>query len=217
MKFIPYLLLPLAAVLAYYSEAISTALINAGWSWTLSKWWIYSFLWILPIFYIFWMRSTQKRKQKIAMPLAFFALSAALAAFHFHEYPIYDGDISAAGVEMQGEDVTDGFNDGLLMISIPGCPYCFEATATLVKLKERKADLPIKQVVLSNNLSDLTGYQEASKGLYTVDTTTNYAFYRSITSMYPTFVLIKDGKMVKQWRNSAFGVLAKDEVEALVE
>ncbi|SFT88858.1 plasmid transfer operon protein [Lishizhenia tianjinensis] len=217
MKFLKYILLLPVAVLAFYSEAISAYLIDLGWSWTMSKWWIYILLWILPIYYIVDMRRRQQRKERFVLPVLSFVLSTTMAAFHFVEYPIYDGDIAGAGVVMQEESTIDGFEEGLLMISIPGCPYCFEATTTLKKLKERTPDLAIRQVVLSDRISDMELYKEVAEGKYEVDTTSAYSFYRTITSSYPTFVLVKDGKMQKQWRNSAFGVVAKDEIEGLVE
>ncbi|MDX1445834.1 hypothetical protein [Lishizhenia sp.] len=217
MKFLKYILLLPVALLAFYSEAISAYLLDSNWSWTLSKWWIYILLWILPIYYITDMRRTQKKGERFVFPVLFFLLSTTAAVFHFISYPIYDGDISGAGVEMQKEKTIDGFQNGLLMISIPGCPYCFEATSTLKQLKERTPELAIRQVVLSDDIADLELYREAAEGMYTVDTTSAYSFYSRITSSYPTFVLVKDGEMHKQWRNSGFGVVAKDEIEGLVE
>lgn len=217
MKFFKYILLLPVALLAFYSEAISTYLVDSGWSWTLSKWWIYILLWILPIYYIMDMRRTQKKGERFALPVLFFLLSTTAAVFHFISYPIYDGDIAGAGVEMQQEVTIDDFENGLLMISIPGCPYCFEATSILKKLKERTPALNIRQVVLSDDWRDTEAYVEASQGVYDVDTSSAYAFYAQITSSYPTFVLVKEGKMQKQWKNSGFGVVAKDEIEGLVE
>lgn len=215
MRVINLILIIPAFLITLFSVEIFNFLIDLGLSWRWSKWLNYIILWSLPIFFIVQIRRAQVKHLSKVFPVSLFVLSTTLAAFQFYMDPLYDGDISSASEELMIEAKSD-FSDGLLMISIPGCPYCFAATETLLKLKQRRPNLEIKQVVLTRNDQDLSSYKEIAKDNYDVVKTEDVDFYGQITNSYPTFVLVKDGVLLKKWSNSGFGVVAKDEIEASV-
>lgn len=216
MKIVNLVLIIPAFLITLFSEEIFNLLIEFGFSWRWSKWINYIILWFLPIYYIIQLRRAQVKHLSKILPVSLFLLSTVLAAFQFYLDPLYDGDVSSAGEELM-IDAKANLNDGLLMISIPGCPYCFAATETLLKLKERRPKLHIKQVVLTKSEDNLTAYRDIAKESYDVVKSEDVEFFGQITNSYPTFVLIKDGVLLKKWSNSGFGVVAKDEIENSID
>lgn len=101
----------------------------------------------------------------------------------------------------------------LLVITIPGCPYCFESIATLKKLKQRNPKLKVTFLVCSKDKNTLQPYAKEIDHSFEI-TTTNDAqkWEKLVRGKFPSYVRLKNGKL-QIWSNDTFGCLAKDEVE----
>jgi glutaredoxin len=135
---------------------------------------------------------------------------------YFAVNPIYQGDFSQNGKDLKIRNAkTTSIDNGLLVLTIPGCPYCFESVQSLKYLKSRNPELKIQFAVTgTDDKSYLEGYKKEVNGSFDV---VLYEKARTLVSetggQFPTFVMIKNGKAIYSWTNDEFGVRAKDKLE----
>lgn len=132
---------------------------------------------------------------------------------YFAIYPIYNGDFSNKPFECRMRNsYTSAVEDGLLVMAIPGCPYCSEAIDELKKMKDRNPKLEITFMVLGDALNE-EPYRDLSEGKFKVISCDNPPLFNTTVGYsYPTFMKVKEGMAVQYWTNNEFGVRAKDDV-----
>lgn len=130
--------------------------------------------------------------------------------------PIYENDLRARGTQVHVQTTeSEVLGEGLMLIAIPGCPYCAEAVEYL-KFVKHKADFPISVFVVgttdvnaSKRYEDILDGQEIE-----VYVASGKQLRRDLSlSRYPTFALVKDSAVVEVWSNSDFGVFALDKIK----
>lgn len=190
-------------------------LLNFGMSHTWSKVWPYLLVLIFGILLSRLVYRRFKSRKPLAMGLALFFLLAPFVAY-FAVNPIYQGDFGVNGQKQSFRNVkTTLFKEGLLVVAIPGCPYCMESIAGLKQMKLRNPNLKIEFAVCgSDDEAVLQGYKSEVEGKFKVTLLKNEAAFTDHTgNSFPTFVMIKKGKAVYSWTNNEFGVRARDWVE----
>jgi thiol-disulfide isomerase/thioredoxin len=189
--------------------------LQLGLSHTLSK--VVPYLLVL-LFGLFIGRLVYKRfksNKRTAVVLALFFVIVPFIAY-FAISPIYQGDFGLNGKKHDFRNIKSTlFDDGLLVIALPGCPYCMESIALLKTIKERRPNLKIEFTVLGfGDNTVLEGYKNEVAGKFKVTRLLNESAFTSKTgSSYPTYVMIKKGKVVHSWTNNEFGVVVRDRVE----
>ena len=136
-------------------------------------------------------------------------------ALYFAVSPIYQGDFSNNSLEIAKDDVYKELTGKrLVVLTIPGCPYCFEALGRMKKLKERVPAIEIDYIVCHTDPETMDWYKEEAgdavnvKMADSVQAMSNLAF-----GVFPTFVLVDGDKTLRTWSNDNFGVSAMDEIE----
>jgi glutaredoxin len=191
-------------------------LLNWGWSHTMSKLTPYLLLVILGILLMRFILKSSRIKNKIAKISVAVLLLLAPFGVYFAVNPIYQGDFSQNGKDLKIRNAkTTSIDNGLLVLTIPGCPYCFESVQSLKYLKSRNPELKIQFAVTgTDDKSYLEGYKKEVNGSFDV---VLYEKARTLVSetggQFPTFVMIKNGKAIYSWTNDEFGVRAKDKLE----
>lgn len=139
----------------------------------------------------------------VIFPLIYFAFN-----------PIYEGDFSNEYSELQVTDIDAGFSDhNLTVLAIPNCPFCYESLTKLRRVQQRTKSKLFDFIVLTSEIEMLDFYQEAGKGVVTIQNTTDFEAYSEISGgHYPTFVY-REGDKIYVWTNDNFGVVALDWVE----
>lgn len=192
-------------------------LFNWGLSHTLSKLLPYLLAILLGIFLL---RFVLKRKifksisLRIVLAILLFLLPFGV---YFAINPIYEGDFSQDGKPIMVMNAkTTKMENGLLVLAIPGCPYCFESLAELRKMKARNPKLKIQfAVVGTDDPAVLVPYRKEAQGSFPVELLKgSKALTDETGGRFPSYVMIENGKGVYSWTNNQFGVRAKDRVES---
>lgn len=186
-------------------------LLNLGLSFTAAKVLPYLFFTAIGVVMAY---MVFKRNLKPALKWPLVVLLAAVPfLLYFAINPIYQGDFSNQPKEIKlRNSYTTRIMDGLLVMAIPGCPYCLEATEVLKQMKDQNPKLNIHFMVIGDTLN-LAPYRDLSEGKFQVVSLENPPlFTANVGSSFPTFIKVQNGTALKYWTNNEFGVGAKDEL-----
>ncbi|WP_300666768.1 hypothetical protein [Fluviicola sp.] len=215
MKIIFSILLIVCAATLFTFNSLESTLLESGFSWTMSKMLPYLILGFGGILLAYAFAKGFKIKSKIVKVVVVLVLLASPFALGFAFHPIYQGDFSSEGADLAKEKIivkTDPKYD-LLVITIPGCPFCLQSIEHLKLIKKHSPDLKILFSVCSPNKKDLDLY----RGLIADDF--DIALAKDIDASvdlaeghFPTFVQLKKGIPAYKWSNDQFGVGAIDKL-----
>lgn len=184
-------------------------------SWTFSKLLPYILLFLCGIcFVIDIARFNFKRKAtKILVQLLLFITPFGIG---FGLHPIYEGDFSKEGQEtIVNSSPSDFQHNGLTVVTIPDCPFCFEAIEKLKKIKKRNPSIIIDYVVCVKNKDYVKNYIQEIDGAFSVRTSAHPDSLAKVANFrFPAFIYVKNLKPTYLWSNDQFGVRAIDELES---
>ncbi|MBL1280587.1 MAG: hypothetical protein COA33_009955 [Fluviicola sp.] len=204
-------------------NSFESFLLNSGLSWTSSKVIPYLLMILIGIILVVLLKRILKLKNKpvkIIIQLLFFILPFII---YFISTPIYEGDFSNNSIEINRSDENKELQGKkLVVLSIPGCQYCFAAIGRMKKLKERVPSLEIEYLLCSNdsinNPSYLKWYSDEANNAFDISVAENVeAMSKLAEGVFPTFVLVNNNEPLKKWSNDSFGVVALDELEISIE
>lgn len=135
-------------------------------------------------------------------------------AFAFN--PIYEGDFSHQyrEVTLAGES-DDIFQEGLTMIALPGCKFCFEKLEEMKYVKNIYPEIPMHVLVVNNDEIAVENYRKASDDLFDVDHFPKSSLLKSIIiDGYPNLIYKSSANTTHliSWSNSGFGSASWDYV-----
>ncbi len=109
--------------------------------------------------------------------------------------------------------------EGLVCLVLPSCPYCVASIPKLEKLTNRSPNVQVLVLVVSK---DSTGVGRFRNHVGDTDVRIDLApqpeeVAKLSGGRFPTFLYVKDGKLVHRWSNSQFGYPALDWIEAGLE
>lgn len=189
--------------------------LESGLSWTMSK--VLPYLIMVVVGIVLWIiaRKLIKTKKKFlrwALLLVVFCIPFGI---YFLMAPIYQGDFSNNAVEVsRSEANAELTGKKLVVITIPGCPFCYEAIDQLLVMKKRVPKLEIEYIVCSSDSTSVNWYMEKGGSEITVRLADNKEEMAKIAQhVFPTFVLVDNDHPIKTWTNDNFGVFARDEIE----
>ncbi|MFA7273167.1 MAG: hypothetical protein WC044_04825 [Crocinitomicaceae bacterium] len=191
-------------------------LLNLGLSFTLSKLLPYLTMVVIGVLLLRWALRSNRIQNKIAKISIGVLLLLLPFGVYFALNPIYQGDFSTNGKKiMVLNSKTILMKDGLLVLAIPGCPYCFESIAALKEMKKHDPSLKIQFAVTgTEDKSTIEPYVKEADGKFKVVLMENTkALVGETGGKFPTFIMVNKGKAVYAWTNDQFGVRAKDRVE----
>jgi hypothetical protein len=204
----------------YLFTSIEQWVINSNFSWTIAKIAPYLLLVIFGILMVRWfskflLYKIFSNRLKFLRPIVFVIITAVPFIIGFILNPIYEGDFSKQGTEIQNHNsISDFTKADLAVITIPGCPYCYHSISKLRQLKARNPEMRIKFIVCTSNTEDLKDYiAEGGKDIVVSKTNNSETLSKMAEGKFPTFVMIKNNKATYRWSNDQFGCLAMDELE----
>lgn len=196
-------------------NSIELFLLDSGLSWTMSKLLPYIFMVIIGLLLvIISKRFLAKLKLPVRLLLKLTILLIPFVAY-FAYSPIYQGDFSNNSVELaKGETEKELVGKKLVVLTIPGCPHCFNAIGKMKKLKERVPAIEIEYVVCHSDPETLEWYKDEAGDAITVRLAENIEAMSNLAfGVFPTFVLVDNDETLRTWSNDNFGVSAMDELE----
>lgn len=135
---------------------------------------------------------------------------------YFSLNPIFQNDLNTSSHVVKVDCLESNLvGDGLLMIGIPGCPYCKEALIRLLEVKEECPELHVKMFIIGTDTNN--EYQKLANRKIEVLYGSGSELREGLQlKKYPTFALVRNGVIQKYWTNDQFGVFALNEAcEAL--
>ncbi len=217
MKIFFFIVLILTGFTIYSFKSFELGLLNNGFSWTMSKLFPYLALAIGGILLAYSFAKGFKIRAKIVKVIVVIILIAAPFGVGFMLHPIFDGDFSSEGTEVAASTVKVDEKYDLVIVTIPGCPYCLASIEQLKMIKERHPEAKLLFSVCSSNKKDLEVYKLLIAGKFDIELAEDIeASVKLAEGHFPTFVQVKKGIPVYKWSNDQFGVGAKDKFEGEV-
>ena len=191
---------------------------HIGFSWTWSKLipFIFSIIiGILLVVYFF-------KKIQLINSLKIF-ISIVILVFPFALYfayaPIYSGDFSNDFYRPQLKSEFPSAKK-LSVYVLPTCPYCIQATSTLMAMMKKNEHINLQIHVLCSNAKEADKYLNLMKGFGLVKVRIDHPSYlvrhkdllKLTEGQFPTYILSENKMVVKAWHNDTFGVDAMDEI-----
>lgn len=135
-------------------------------------------------------------------------------SLYFSFYPIYQGDFSNERKCLNRDSSMSEFKENrLVVLSLPGCPYCLESMERMRILKQRHPSVTIEYKVCHGDSSSLRWFQNKGKNDFEYSLATNVDMTSKLAQgLYPTYVLSRKSYLIV-WSVEQFGMSAIDEVE----
>jgi hypothetical protein len=205
----------------YFFTSIEQWIINSNFSWTIAKIGPYLLLVIFGVLIARWFSKIFiykiiSNRLKFLRPIVIVVITVIPFIIGFALNPIYEGDFSKEGTEIQNSEFINDFRSvDLAVITIPGCPYCYHTISKLRQLKSRNPRMRIKFIVCTSNSEDLKDYTaECGKEIVVRKTKNIEILSKMAEGKFPTFVMVKNNKAAYSWSNDQFGCLALDRLES---
>ena len=123
---------------------METFFLDSGMSWTMSKVLPYLITILAGIFFWIIARRVFRKKNKYVRWAVLLVVFILPFCVYFLISPIYEGDFTNKPIEVERtESNSELVGKKLVVITIPGCPYCLQAIDRLLIMKKRVPDLEI--------------------------------------------------------------------------
>ncbi len=194
-------------------NSLESFLLQIGFSWTAAKFTPYVLTLVLG-YLVF--RLISKFQIKTWLKLSLMALGFCLPFLtYFAFYPIYEADLKAKTFKPLQTGMELPKVKTLVIVILPGCPYCIETIELSKKMVELNPKIKIQYLLASE---DQEGFQYFSKRL--PSTIGVKMAQNSMLCMlmaqgeFPSYFLVAKGKVKTAWHNTQFGVRALDQINS---
>ncbi len=135
-------------------------------------------------------------------------------AIYFAFHPIYEGDFSNKYRKIVVHNkLLNSNSNQLVVITIPGCPFCKQSIQTIKKIKKRCPKLKVTYIICSSDSSSIDWYKSDIKNSFSISLVKNTLYWSKIAQgKFPSFLLVTKNQSII-WSNENFGTLAKDAIE----
>ena len=192
---------------------------HIGFSWTWSKLIPFVFSIIIGILLaVFFFKRIQLIKSvKIILSIVILVFPFTL---YFAYAPIYSGDFSNDFYRPQLKKEFPSATK-LSVYVLPTCPYCIQATSTLMAMMQKNEHINLQINVLCSNVKESDKYLNLMKGYGLVKVRIDHPSYlvrhkdllKLTEGQFPTYILSENKMVLKAWHNDTFGVDAMDEID----
>lgn len=196
-------------------KSIENNVFSMGFSWTLSAIIPYILQFIAGLLIALQFSQLLRAKSRLIQRLVGVLALLATCGIAFAINPIYEGDFantkSDVVVNVNGETIV---KEGLTMVALPGCPYCYGRIGTLNFLKDRNPDLNIEVMLVKEDSLTIANYTKRLLPSIKITATEHgLAVSQVIKGSYPAFLFRTKEGVVKYWKQQDFGTGAQDWIE----
>ena len=195
---------------------METLLNNLGLSFTLSKFIPYLLTILIGIVCVKLLNKHISASKIIR--LTFNILTAIIPfGIYFAINPIFQGDFSNDGVLIK-KKLELPKNKDLLIIALADCPYCIQSQETVKLIHQKNTKIKAEYLIVNGTKQDSIRYARMLHGFASCRTVKNSVpLIQTIQGRFPSYILVRKGKLNKVWTNNTFGVRAWDEVVSCIE
>jgi thioredoxin-related protein len=146
----------------------------------------------------------------ISLPLVF-------VSFYFSFYPIYQGDFANdQSVFQRNRSMLELKENRLIVLSLPGCPYCLESMERMRMVKQRHPEITIEYKVCHGDSSAIRWFKNKGKNDFDYSLASDVKMTSKLAQgLYPTYVMTNQS-ILRVWSVEQFGMAALDEVEEIL-
>jgi len=195
-------------------NTIENLLLDSGLSWTFSKALPYVAMILIGFLLVRWIKGKLNNFKK---PISIFFKIVTFAVpfvIYFLFFPIYEGDFSNSSDRVAIGEYEELKGKKLVVLTIPNCPFCYEAIGKIKKIKERVPLMEVDYIVCSENSSSTDFYRDEGQGVITVKLAKDAQKMSALAKgSFPTFILVDEKRNLQTWSNDNFGVRAIDFIE----
>lgn len=211
MKIIFALLLIVCGATVFTFGSLESTLLESGFSWTMSKMLPYIILGFGGILLAYSFVKGFKLKPKAVKIIITILLFVLPFTIGFALNPIYQGDFSSEGTKVSGSQVAVDPKYDLVIVTIPGCPFCLESISRLKLIKKHHPKANMLFMVCATDPKDMELYRGLIAGDFDIALAKDIpAAVNLADGHFPTFVRVKKGIPVYRWSNDQFGAGAID-------
>lgn len=188
-------------------------LVELGLSWTFSKFLPYlSTLLLGALLLLFTARIAVPKWVRFILMFVTFFLPFGI---YFFIYPVYQPDITNEAYRPKVVPSKLPKNKTLVVVVLPGCPFCMQTTKMMRTLANQNKELDIVYYLVSE---DPIAQKQLKKRLgqkIEVSYNPNATLWMlAAEGVFPSFILIDKNKAARAWHNTTFGVRALDELRS---
>lgn len=192
-------------------ERFETVSLDVGLSWTFSKIAPYLAQFIIVVMLsasLAQLFGTNTGKKKLILIFCILTFSGIAFAVN----PIYEGDFDNTYDELFAVHMEDEFQEGLTMIALPGCPYCYERIETLNRINKYNGEVPIFIIMLDGDSLSMAEYLGLlSDNITVIPAQNSKQLSQLVRGSFPAFIYTsKETKTLYFWNQIGFGSGALD-------
>lgn len=188
-------------------------LLNLGASFTFAKFLPFGALVSVGILlsWLFFRLPLLKLMPRILKAFTSLLVVLALPTLYFLFFPIYQGDVFEMGYSPSSKMKFD-FTEELIVVALPGCKFCAASTQSMKEVKPYLT-CNIRYWVLGSDTLDIKAYKNMLGNDIACEMAPRQNEVLPITKgSFPTYLWIKNKKLVKAWHNDGFGIKAFSEI-----
>lgn len=132
---------------------------------------------------------------------------------YFAFYPIYSADIQSKTYKPILVEPKLPKQATLFIVILPGCPYCMETIELSKQMLQKNTKTNIQYVLTSEDQEGYWYFRKRLPKQIGVQIPANPGIWMlTAAGEFPSYLLVKNQKVVKAWHNTDFGVNALDQI-----
>lgn len=194
-------------------NSIETFFLSNNFSWVAAKWGPYVYFLVLGLLFSLLVVWKFKFKGHIRI-LFLISIPLVTLSLYFSFYPIFQGDFSNEKVVFpRNASMIELKENRLIVLSLPGCPYCLESMERMRMVKQRHPEITIEYKVCHGDSSAIRWFKNKGKNDFDYSLASDVKMTSKLAAgLYPTYVLTNRSSLTV-WSVEQFGMAAIDEVE----
>jgi hypothetical protein len=197
-------------------NSIEVFFLSNNFSWVAAKLGPYVYFLVLGLLFSLLVIWKFKFKGHVRI-LFLISLPLVTLSLYFSFYPIFQGDFSNEKVVFpRNASMIELKENRLIVLSLPGCPYCLESMERMRIVKQRHPEITIEYKVCHGDSSAIRWFQNKGKNDFEYSLASDVKMTSKLAAgLYPTYVLTNTYSLTV-WSVEQFGMTAIDEVEEVL-
>lgn len=197
-------------------NSIESYFLSNNFSWVTAKLGPYVYFLVLGLLFSLLVVWKFKFKGHVRV-LFLISLPLVTLSLYFSFYPIFQGDFSNEKVIFpRNESMVELKENRLIVLSLPGCPYCLESMKRMRMVKQRHPEITIEYKVCHGDSSAIRWFKNKGKNDFEYSLASNVKMTSKLAAgLYPAYVLTNRSSLTV-WSVEQFGMSAIDEVEEVL-
>jgi hypothetical protein len=190
---------------------LESFLLDIGFSWTAAKFIPYILTLLIGFVFFRFLSKVRLKNWLRYMLMSVGFCSPFLTYFTF--FPIFKADILSKTYTPPLIEPKLPKHATLFIVILPGCPYCIETIELSKQMLQNNTKTTIRYMLTSEDQEGYWYFRKRLPKQIGVQIPANPSIWMlTAAGEFPSYVLVKNQKVVKAWHNTEFGVNALDQI-----